>query len=141
MNTFFSACNEHVSALFNKIDYSFPANIPEWEINCTRGSIYGDTRNNCQKWLAYYGSTSCFSKTSLNGNGRARIDFGNCWHNSVVKVFLDGNEIASANGSAHSIVKEFDFTDGSELKLTEEQYGIISFNSFEVLGCVSTGMI
>jgi hypothetical protein len=138
---FLAACNEHVNALFNKIDYSFPANIPEWEITCSHGSIYGDTRNNCQKWLASYGSTSCFSKTTLKGNGRATIDFGNCWHNSVVKVFLDENEIASAGGSEENIVKEFDFTDGSELKLTEEQFGIIRFNSFEVLNCVSTGMI
>ena len=134
---FFAACNEHVNGLFKKN----PASIPEWEITCTHGSIYGNKQSKCKKWFAYYGPTPCFIKTTLKGNGRARIDFGNCWHNSVVKVFLDGNEIASANGSALSIVKEFDFTDGSELKLTEEQYGIISFNSFEVLGCASTGMI
>ena len=138
---FLAACNEHVNGLFNEINHSYPATISEWEITCKDGSIYGDTHNNCQNFLAYYGSTSCFIKTTLKGNGRARIDFGNCWHNSVVKVFLDENEIASAGGSQDNIVKEFDFTDGSELRLTEEQYGIISFNSFEVLNCVSTGMI
>ena len=135
--SFVAACNEHVNGLFN----NYPANVPEWEITCSHGSVYGDTQNKCQKWLASYGSSSCFIRTTLKGNGRARIDFGNCWHNSVVKVFLDGNEIASAGGSEDSIVKEFDFTDGSELKLTEEQYGIISFNSFEALNCVSTSMM
>jgi len=81
------------------------------------------------------GSPSCHIKTTLNGSGRAKIDFGNCFTEGVSKLFLDGNEIASAGASEANIVKEFDYTDGSELKLTEEQTGVISFNSFGVLTC------
>jgi hypothetical protein len=44
-------------------------------------------------------------------------------------------EIASAGGNEFNVVKEFDYTDGSELKLFETGNGVISFNSFEVLTC------
>ena len=119
-----------------------PAGIVGWENTCTHGNIYGDSISACSgNWFTYAsGSPSCYIKTTLNGNGRAKIDFGNCWNNGVAKLFLDGNEIASAGASEVNIVKEFDFTDGSELKLTEESYGIISFNSFKVLthGCRSS---
>ena len=50
-------------------------------------------------------------------------------------MFLDNHEIASAQASTASKVVEFDFTDGMELKFTEERIGVIMFNSFEVLGC------
>ena len=94
-----------------------------------------DCKNN---WYTFFpNQPNCYIKTTLNGYGRAKIDFGNCdtYIVSVVKVFLNNNEIASAGPNTVSIVKEFDFTDGSELKLVEEKNGIISFNSFEVLNC------
>ena len=74
-------------------------------------------------------------KTKLIGRGKGKLDFGNCWkHKGVVKVSLDGNVIASAQNGTEKVV-EFDFTDGNELKLSEENYGVIMFNSFEVLNC------
>ena len=124
--------NTHVNGLLVTIA---PADIVGWETTCTHGNIYGHSISNCSgNWFTYAsGSPSCYIKTTLNGNGRAKIDFGNCYNNGVAKLFLDGNEIASAGANEVNIVKEFDFTEGSELKLTEESYGIISFNSFEVL--------
>ena len=86
----------------------------------------------------------CFARTTIKGNGRARIDFGNCQPTKntpgqsgmgIVKVFVDDIKIASAGKGQNSVVKEFDFCDGMELKLTREQWSIISFNSFEVLNC------
>ena len=126
--------NSHVNGL---LEISAPADIVGWEITCTHGNIYGHSLSTCDgNWFTFAaGTSSCFIKTTLNGNGRAKIDFGNCYSDGVAKLFLDGNEIASAGASEPSIVKEFDFTDGSELKLTEESYGVIIFNSFEVLTC------
>ena len=75
-------------------------------------------------------------KTKLTGRGKGKLDFGNCWIGmGVVKVSLDGIVIASAQNGTENEVVEFDFTDGNELKLSEESSGIIRFNSFEVLNC------
>jgi len=124
--------NSHVSGL---LEISAPEDIVEWETTCTHGNIYGDSVSSCPNWHTFTsGSSFCHIKTTLNGSGRAKIDFGNCFNDGVSKLFLNGNEIASA-GASENIIKEFDFTDGSELKLTEEQSGVISFNSFEVLTC------
>ena len=126
--------NSHVKGLLN---ISAPEDIVGWHTTCTHGNIYGDSISDCSgNWFTYAsGSPSCYIKTTLNGNGRAKIDFGNCYDDGVAKLFLDGNEIASAGASEVNVVKEFDFADGSELMLTEESYGVISFNSFEVLTC------
>ena len=126
--------NTHVNGL---LETNAPAEIVGWETTCPNGNIYGSSISSCNSnWHTYFSNTpSCYIKTTLNGNGRAKIDFGNCWDDGVAKLFLDGNEIASAGASEVNVVKEFDFTDGSELKLTEEGYGVISFNSFEDLTC------
>ena len=73
-------------------------------------------------------------KTKLIGRGKGKLDFGNCYNLGVVNVSLDGNVIATAQNGTGKVV-EFDFTDGNELKLSEEEYGVIMFNSFEVLNC------
>ena len=117
---------------------TIPADLVEWESTCVYGTIYGDSHFTCRNWFTYNQEESCYIKTTLNGNGRAKIDFGNCFYSQiggVVTLFLDGNEIAFASAGHVNIVKEFDFTDGSELKLAEEHNGMISFNSFEVLSC------
>ena len=126
--------NTHVNGL---LVTSAPADIVGWETTCPNGYIYGQSISSCNgNWFTYSsGTPSCYIKTTLNGNGRAKIDFGNCYSNGVAKLFLDGNEIASAGANEFNVVKEFDFTDGSELMLTEETYGIITFNSFKVLTC------
>ena len=138
MNKYFRVdCqNTHVNGL---LSISAPEDLvgAGWETTCTQGTIYGSSLATCSGyWYIFLGgSTSCFIKTTLNGNGRAKIDFGNCSSDVGAKLWLDGNEIASAGADEENVVKEFDFTDGSELKLTEEGQGVITFNSFEVLTC------
>jgi len=73
----------------------------------------------------------------LFGNGRGRLDFGNCWETGIVRVLLNGTEIASASANTPSITIEFDFTNRGALELVEESIGIIQFNQFEVLLCAS----
>jgi len=125
--------NSHVKHLSK---HSAPEDIFGWITTCNHGSIYGSSVATCPNWHIYFsGSPSCHIETTLNGSGHAKIDFGNCFNDGEVKVFLDGNEIASAGGNEFNVVKEFDYTDGSELKLFETGNGVISFNSFEVLTC------
>ena len=126
--------NSHVKGLLNT---TAPEDVVGWEITCTHGTIYGTPESaTCPNWHTFAsGSHTCFIKTTLHGSGHAKIDFGNCYTDGVSKLFLDGNEIASAGANQANVVKEFDFTDGSELKLTEEGSGVIGFNFFKVLTC------
>ena len=126
--------NSHVKGLLNT---AAPEDVVDWEITCTDGTIYGVSAGaTCPNWHTFAsGDHTCFIKTTLHGSGHAKIDFGNCYTDGVSKLFLDGNEIASAGASQASVIKEFDYTDGSELKLTEEGSGVISFNFFKVLTC------
>ena len=56
-----------------------------------------------------------------------------------MKVFVDNTEIASAKSNTASKRVEFDYNDGNELKLVEQNTAIIMFNSFEVLSCTHLG--
>ena len=74
--------------------------------------------------------------TTLYGNGRAKLDFGNCEAGQnirFVKVYLDGTEIDSAPNLTPSKSIEFDFTDGSVLKISEHTESILQFNSLEII--------
>ena len=111
-------------------------NIPGWDIDCPKRKHY----HICQNWYCYKSREEVGSiKTTLSGNGRAKLNFGNCWTSGVVKVFLDNIEIASATSGTASTTVEFDYNDGNELKLVEENVGIIVFNSFEELSSTPTG--
>ena len=131
--------NGHINAILNYTNTN-PAstNIPKWDISCPKGDWDSWNRiASCKNWYAYEpGTDRCYMKTKLIGRGKGKLDFGNCWKKSVgvVKVSLDGNVIASAQNGTKKVV-EFDFTDGNELKLSEEEYGIIRFKSFKVLNC------
>ena len=137
--------NNHVNDLlnFNHVSYRKPTN-PGWDIDCWYGSYssysYYRWDNICSNWYCYKLNEHEGSiKTTLFGNGRAKLDFGNCYTSGIVKVFVDNTEIASTTHSTTSKTVEFDYNDGSELKIVEENAGIIMFNSFEVLSCTLTG--
>ena len=91
--------------------------------------------NNWYCWNNWYIDGSI--QTELVGNGRGRLDFGNCyyWQTGVVRVLLNGTEIASASSLTPSVIIEFDFSNGETLELVEESNGIIQFNQFEVISC------
>ena len=79
------------------------------------------------------GSPIGFIRTTLNGCGKARLDFGNCANVGYTQVKLDGNEISVANANEHSKIVEFTFQHGSVLELSDLNYGIIKFNNFHVV--------
>ena len=127
--------NKHVNDILKY--KTSTTNIPEWVIDCpTQNTGYDVLPYTCQNWYCFKPGTPVGSiKTTLSGNARGKLDFGNCYTGGVVKVFLDNTEIASAPANTTSKTIEFDYYDGNELKLVEENTGIIMFNSFEVLDC------
>jgi hypothetical protein len=69
----------------------------------------------------------------LNGNGEGILDFGNCWNQGIVKVYLNGNEIGAADKNTPSKTITFEYTDGAELEIFDEgANSIIQFNQFTV---------
>ena len=56
----------------------------------------------------------------------------------MVKVLLDGQEIATAKKLKRDEVIEFDFNHESTLEIIGQKKGAIQFNDFEVLSCQST---
>ena len=128
-----------------------PANVPQnisdyWEFNVDRGQWTSFINwpimaplCNLNSWLGFLNDdANGYIKTTLEGIGTARLDFGNCWTSGTVKVLIDGIEIASASVSTPNMIVEFAFN-YSELEIREEDIGILVFNSFQVLTCPATG--
>ena len=78
------------------------------------------------------GDPVCSLSTTLVGNGKASLDFGNCWSDGIVKVYLDGIEIGFAKPE-ESQLASFSYTDGSKLEVKELNTGIIQLNKFEFI--------
>ena len=52
-----------------------------------------------------------------------------------MKVYLDGEKIATAKKMKRDEVIEFDFNHDSTLEIVGQSFGAIQFNDFEVLSC------
>ena len=106
-------------------------------------SVYGPIKEACHSDGIWYGLGKAGAvgtiSTVLRENGRAKLDFGNCWiepnTDDAVIVYLNDKEIASASKETPSKIIEFDFKDGDVLKL-EEVNNVIIFNDFEILYCI-----
>ena len=135
--------NEHV----NKLRGTTSKNVEGWTIDVDYGPKQIDVESNhiywkCQddnSWYGY-GFDHGSIKTTLNGCGKARLDFGNCNpspSSAYVQVLLNGNEIGKATSNELSKKIEFDFNDGDILELAEspDDLAIIKFNNFTVVGC------
>ena len=125
--------NRHVNDI---LQYTSTSNVPYWDIDANKGVWTGHFKDRCENWYGYmdYGEIGSI-KITLSGHGRAKLNFGNCYTSGIVKVFLDNTEIATASGDEKTKTVEFAYSDGNELKLTED-FAIIVFNSFE---CTHTG--
>ena len=145
--------NTHVNNLVG----SSSTMVDGWTIDVTVGTAFPPVANppigdftllNCvgnDFWfgLTPTGSNSASIRTTLNGCGRARLDYGNCQNlfsnpgSDSVHVTLNGNEISSAVNDGNEVSKtiEFDFTDGNILELNEDGPSAIRFNSLTILSC------
>ena len=105
---------------------------------CGTGNWYKDKEDEypCKGSASWYCSGSDIGSISVKfkGPGLATLDFGNCYKKGMVLVSLNGAIISGAKGNEKSKTVTFDFVPGDELKISEKEVGIISFNSFKAEG-------
>ena len=95
-------------------------NVEGWTLDVIAGSVGNlEAERNCTDDNSWYGSgadpisnTGGSIKTTLNGDGKARQDFGNCYSHGIVQVNLNGNKIAKATEDEMSKKIDFDFNNG-----------------------------
>ena len=126
--------NEHVNKLRRD---TTSKNVEGWTLDVESGSVRGNAGEICgDSWFGYsddpYEDGSI--KTTLNGCGKATLDFGNCWFYNV-QALLNGNEIGTATNEELSKKIEFDFNDGDILEIAEFADAVIVFNSFTIVSC------
>ena len=113
--------------------------IPGWTIDCASGvwqQSGSPGGNKCSNWYGWTSAGPIGSiSTTFNGIGRAQLDFGNCWTGGAVNATLNGTVIASAPENTPSMTVEFDFENGSVLKIAEHNGQIIQFNSLNIIQC------
>ena len=106
-----------------------------WQKRCSNGdkNWWGWCDGNCGTGT----NGLAIIETTLKGCGTARLDFGNCYtYQCQVSVHVDGKIISTAYQNTPHKVVQFDFQEGSELKITEgPNFCMMSFNSFEVISC------
>ena len=134
--------------------------VDQWLIDVTQGTAFPPVSsppsgfyelNQCVMSNSWFGFTVndanlASIRTTLNGCGRARLDYGNCYfcffcdssNYNFVFVRLNGIEISRAanNNRELSITVEFDFKDGNILELFEVGLSAIKFNGFSVISCI-----
>ena len=113
-----------------------------WEFDFTHdGSLITDNYKHvgqqCGPRAKWYGWSSHSHVGSLSatliGNGDVTLDFGNCWDDGTVKVYLDANLMATASAGRKSVVKTFSFTPGSVLKIKDEDgNAVVMLNSINI---------
>ena len=97
-----------------------------WQKKCSNGG---------KNWWGWCDGLDCGAgkhnlgkiETTLKGCGTARLDFGNC--NDLqcqVDVYVDGRRISTANKNTPHKVVQFDFKNGSKLKITEGEEFLFS---------------
>ena len=101
--------------------------VDAWQNN------YAPVAAKCRRgtnWFGYSGGTKVGTvSTILKGNGEATLDFGNCWDQGVVKVYLNDKVVASAHKSNPSKTVSFNFHNGDFLRLRDEgQNSVIAIN-------------
>ena len=129
-----SACNDDTH-LNNLLEFKSTNTVNGWTIDCDKG-VWTTSWKDCQNWYGWGSSLSVGTiSTILSGSGRARLDFGNCHNTGTVKVFLDGQEIGSADALIPHTVVEFNFIQGSELTISEHDVAVIQFNSLQIIDC------
>ena len=82
-------------------------------------------------WYGWSGSDVGSVKIVLIGSGLINLDYENCYHSGVVRVYLNAVLISSALANDKNNSASFRYTNGDVLKLTEEG-AIIKLNSIEI---------
>ena len=90
-------------------------------------------------WGYTNGSPVGYVSAIFKGSGIATLNFGNCWKKGITKVYLNGQVVGSAGPFQSSVVARFNYKSGDNLKIAEENMGIIKINSLKLEGCKQEG--
>ena len=143
-NPFFqeSQCNENphlenlIGSHFNPVDGWTFTNIENGQFNQQPSHSYYNMCGEGKYWYGYgNGETVGSIKTTLNGCGKAILDYGNCYIGGRVDVNLNGVRIDYAWSNTPSKIVEFSYTDGSILEISEPSSSIIQFNKLSTFQC------
>ena len=102
-----------------------------WDRN---GNMVKDYSNRCgrETWFGYNrGRTVGWVKTTFRGNGAATLNFGNCYKQGEVIVYLNENEISRAYNNTPKVETNFEYNKGDVLSIKEDK-GIIKLNSLKL---------
>ena len=102
-----------------------------WQFDFTNPN--GNLGGTCSqgKWHGWSGHADVGTlSTTLKGSGFVTVDFGNCWDQGVVKLYLDDKVISTAHVGDKRVVNTFFFTSNSVLKLKDEgANSVVALNS------------
>ena len=124
----------YASTAYSSIKKHSNNNNEFWQKRCSNGgkNWWGWCVGNCG--TGRYGLGRI--ETTLKGCGTARLDFGNCYTSTcVVNVYVDGRRISTANRNTPHKVVQFNYDNGSKLKITAFHGCMMTFNSFKVISC------
>ena len=111
-------------------------NIENGQHNQQPSHSYYNSCGEGKHWYGYgNGETIGSIKTTLNGCGKAILDYGNCYIGGRVDVNLNGVRIDYAWSNTPSKLVEFSYTDGSVLEISEPSSSVIQFNKLSTFQC------
>ena len=90
-------------------------------------------------WAYTYGTPVGYVEATFKGSGIATLNFGNCYHHGITKVYLNGQPISSAGPNHSSVVTRFNYKSGDILKVAEENMAIVKINSLKLEACKQKG--
>ena len=112
-----------------------------WIINAPHQS--NEWAKGCGGYNTFWGYTNAapvgYVSATFKGSGIATLNFGNCWKKGITKVYLNGQVVGSAGPFQSSVVARFNYKSGDNLKIAEENMGIIKINSLKLEGCQQGG--
>ena len=86
-----------------------------------------------ETWFGYNPGSSVGSvKTRFRGNGAATLNFGNCYKQGEVIVYLNENEISRAYNNTPKVETNFEYNKGDVLSIKEVDTAIIKLNSLKL---------
>jgi hypothetical protein len=107
----------------------------------TNSFFYNSTQQLCTTgWIALSRSQGWSARTPpsvskyMQGNGRATLNYGNCWKTGTAFVELNGRNIQTA-GKWSDVSISFVFKDGDQLSVRDDGKAVINLKQFTIDEC------
>jgi len=132
-------CNAGYSSIAHTSDFSNRATMiaSGWTTDCELDGIGKSAVNTVcladASWAGWKANNGVGTVSRiLSGSGTATLNYGNCWYQDTVVVYLNGAVISSAAANTMSKEIVFDFTNGAVLVIKETPDAVIKMNSFVI---------